>query len=195
MTKTWINYKPNTPNAVWSSNTACVWRSRNSKKEKELKDALATLGFSPSLYDKLLSSEELDSLAKVIKQIKAFKKTLSTAVEKGYVVEEPVLTLEEQKVVERKERDSEIDESLLSKLKTEIGHGRQLQKFKHDNEMRVKFNRTLLNKYPIVFLQVPIVRNTLKTLFESIDLSQFDLKQKEIDALRPKVMDDREYNK
>ena len=55
MTKTWINFKPKTTNEVWSSNTACVCRSRNSKKEKELKDALENLKF-PDLYDSLLKN-------------------------------------------------------------------------------------------------------------------------------------------
>jgi hypothetical protein len=104
MVKTWINYKSKTANDVWRSATACVWRSRNSKKETELKDTLETLGF-PDLYDKLLSSSELEALLKVIKQIKAFKTVLNGAVEKGYIIEEPVLTVEEQKVVEKKERE------------------------------------------------------------------------------------------
>ena len=194
MTKTWINFKPKTTNEVWSSNTACVCRSRNSKKEKELKDALENLKF-PDLYDSLLSSEELEGLSKVLKQIKAFKKTLDSAVEKGYIIEEPILTVEEQKVVEQKEKESVISDSLLSNLKKEIGHGRQLQKFKHDNEMRGKFNRNLLDLYPVIFLQVPLIRNTLKNLYDNIDLSSFDLKQKEIDAKKPKEIDDREYKK
>ena len=194
MTKTWINYKPKIANEVWSSKTAGVYRSRHSKKEKELKDTLETLRF-PDLYDKLLSSSDLDGLMKVIKQIQSFKKTLDASVEKGYIIEEPILTIEEQKVVEKKERESVICETLLSDLKKEIGHGRQLQKFKHDNEMRGKFNRNLYDKYPIVFLQVPLIRNTLKNLYESIDLSSFDLKQKEIDAKKPKEIDDKEYNK
>ena len=115
--------------------------------------------------------------------------------EKGYIIEEPILTVEEQKVVEQKEKESVISDSLLSNLKKEIGHGRQLQKFKHDNEMRGKFNRNLLDLYPVVFLQVPLIRNTLKNLYDNIDLSSFDLKQKEIDAKKPKEIDDREYKK
>ena len=193
MTKTWINYKPKTPNAVWSSDTACTWRARNNKTQKELKDTLNALGF-PEIYDNLLSSDDLEYL-KAIKQVYSFKKSLNKAVAKGYVMEEPVLTLEEQKIVERAERESVIDESLLSNLKKEIGHGRQLQKFKHDNEMRGKFNRNLLDQYPVIFLQVPIIRNTLKTLYDNIDLSGFDLKQKEIDALQPKEMNEKEYKK
>ena len=194
MTKTWINFKPKTTNEVWSSATARNYRSRHSKKEKELKDALENLKF-PDLYDSLLSSEELEGLSKVLKQIKAFKKTLDSAVEKGYIIEEPILTVEEQKVVEQKEKESVISDSLLSNLKKEIGHGRQLQKFKHDNEMRGKFNRNLLDLYPVIFLQVPLIRNTLKNLYDNIDLSSFDLKQKEIDAKKPKEIDDREYKK
>ena len=194
MVKTWINYKPKIANEVWSSATARNYRSRHSKKETELKDTLETLRF-PDLYDKLLSSSELEGLMKVIKQIQAFKKTLDASVEKGYIIEEPVLTVEEQKVVEKTERESVICESLLSDLKKEIGHGRKLQKFKHDNEMRGKFNRNLLDLYPVVFLQVPLIRNTLKNLYDNIDLSSFDLKQKEIDAEKPKVLVDKEYNK
>jgi hypothetical protein len=194
MNKTWINYKPKTPNAVWSSDTACTWRSRNNKTQKELKDTLDTLGF-PEIYDNLLSSDGLEGLTKAIKQIKTFKKSLNKAVAKGYVIEEPVLTVEEEKIAERKERESVIDENLLSNLKKEIGHGRPLQKFKFDNEMRGKFNRNVLDTYPVIFLQVPTIRNTLKHLYENIDLSTFDLKQKEIDALRPKEMSEREYNK
>ena len=194
MVKTWINYKPKIANEVWSSATARNYRSRHSKKETELKDTLETLRF-PDLYDKLLSSSELEGLMKVIKQVQAFKKTLDASVEKGYIIEEPVLTVEEQKVVEKTERESVICESLLSDLKKEIGHGRKLQKFKHDNEMRAKFNRNLLDLYPVVFLQVPLIRNTLKNLYDNIDLSSFDLKQKEIDAEKPKVLVDKEYNK
>ena len=194
MVKTWINYKPKTANEVWSGATARNYRSRHSKKETELKDTLETLRF-PDLYDKLLSSSELEGLMKVIKQVQAFKKTLDASVEKGYIIEEPVLTVEEQKVVEKTERESVICESLLSDLKKEIRHGRKLQKFKHDNEMRGKFNRNLLDLYPVVFLQVPLIRNTLKNLYDNIDLSSFDLKQKEIDAKKPKEIDDKEYNK
>ncbi len=90
MVKTWINTKPKTTNEVWSSSTACVWRSRNSKKETKLKNTLETLKF-PDIYDKLLSSSDLEALMKVIKQIKAFKKTLNGAVEKGYIIDEPIL--------------------------------------------------------------------------------------------------------
>ncbi len=95
MVKTWINAKPKTTNEVWSSATACVWRSRNSKKETKLKNTLETLKF-PDIYDKLLSSSDLEALLKVIKQIKAFKKTLNGAAEKGYIIDEPILTVEEQ---------------------------------------------------------------------------------------------------
>ena len=194
MVKTWINYKPKTPNEVWSSKSAGVYRSRHSKKEKELKDTLETLMF-PDLYDKLLSSSELEGFIKVVKQIQAFKTTLDASVEKGYIIEEPVLTVEEQKVAEKKENESVISESLLSDLKQEIGHGRKLQKFKHDNEMCGKFNRNLMDKYPVLFLKVPLIRNTLKNLYHGIDLSSFDLKQKEIDAEKPKVIDDKEYKR
>ena len=61
--------------------------------------------------------------------------------------------------------------------------------------MRGKFNRNLLDLYPVIFLQVPLIRNTLKNLYDNIDLSSFDLKQKEIDAKKPKEIDDREYKK
>lgn len=194
MSKTWINRKPETKNAIWSSATARTYRARHNEKEKELKHTLDTLGF-PELYGNLLASDGLEGLTKAIKQIKTFKKTLNSSIAKGYVIEEPVLTVEEEKIAERKERESVIDENLLSNLKKEIGHGRPLQKFKFDNEMRGKFNRNALDTYPVIFLQVPTIRNTLKHLYENIDLSTFDLKQKEIEALRPKEMSEREYNK
>ena len=99
MNKTWINYKPKTKNAIWSSATARNYRARHNEKEKELKDTLDTLGFL-EIYDNLLSSDGLEGLTKAIKQIKTFKKTLDSSITKGYVIEEPVLTLEEEKIVE-----------------------------------------------------------------------------------------------
>ena len=193
--KSWISRKPRARNEVWSSGKARNARTKLKQREKDMRESLQGLQLPENLFDILFASDGLPEFTKIVGKIKLFKKSVNSAITKGYVIEEPTPTEEEKKTEERKVSESQIDEGLLARLKAKIGHGRQAQTFKFEHETRSVFNQTLIREYPLEFLKDKTTRNTLRTLYDSIDLSGHQLKQKEIDEKKPKELNEREWNK
>jgi hypothetical protein len=185
------NTKPTKKSLAWSSDAGCVQRCKINAREELLKQKFQDIGLDENIFYAILGCTMLADVKKLIGKVALHQKSINKAVAAGYIIEEPILTPAEER---KFQREKDFDEELLVRLKAKIGHGRRAQKFKYDYENRGMFNRQLMKLYPVEFLQMPRVRNTLKRLYDSIDISNFELKQKDIDERKPKEMTEREWN-
>ena len=185
------NSKPSESSATWSTGKAAVYRSKANSKEKKLRETFHELGVGDEAFTNLLSNPQIDEVAKLMKKLKLFQTYITKGISQGYIYEAPQQTPVEIREMTIK---GNVDDALLVRLKEQIGHGRKAQKFKYDFESKSMFNRQLINLYPVDFLSIPLVRNTLLKLYDSIDISDFELKQKDIDAKNPKEQNERQYN-
>ena len=185
------NSKPSESSATWSTGKAAVYRSKANSKEKKLRETFHDLGVGDEAFTNLLSNPQIDEVAKLMKKLKLFQTYINKGISKGYIYEAPEQTPIQIRETARKEN---VDDALLVRLKEQIGHGRKAQKFKYDFENKGLFNRKLINLYPVDFLSIPLVKNTLLSLYDSINISDFELKQKDIDAKNPKEQNERQYN-
>jgi hypothetical protein len=185
------NTKPTKKSVAWSSDAGCVQRCKINAKEELLKQKFQDIGLDENIFYAILGCPMLADVKKLIGKVALHQKSINKAVAAGYIIEEALLTPAEELKIER---EKDFDDELLVRLKAKIGHGRRAQKFKYDYENRGIFNRQLMKLYPVEFLQMPRVRNTLKRLYDKIDISNFELKQKDIDERKPKEMTEREWN-
>jgi hypothetical protein len=190
MTTNKISIKPKTSNKVWSSLKARDARSKLKKREIALREMFKNVKCE-HLFENLLECNELDEFKKLIPKINKFKSNISKAVSNGYIIEDEQVNLEKQKKIEK---ENDYDEELLFRLKSHMGEGRKAKKFKYDFESKSLFNKQLIKLYPTDFLSSHRVRNTLKKLYDSIDISDFELTQKDVDKIQPKELNDKEWN-
>jgi hypothetical protein len=185
------NPKPSGVSATWSTGKAAVYRSDTNSNEKTLRQKFHELGVDDETFTNLLANPQIDEVAKLMKKLKLLQTKINKGISQGYIYEAPEKTPVQIRETARKEN---VDEALVIRLKQHIGHGRKAQKFKYDFENKSMFTRQLINLYPVDFLSVPLVRNSLLSLYDSIDISDFELKQKDIDAKKPKEQNERQYN-
>ena len=186
------NAKPTTKSAAWSSDKGAVYRSKANAKETQLIEKFQEAGIEEDTFRKLLSCEQLDDVIKLLGKTKLLQKQFNKGVSAGYIYEEP----EQTRIEREREEAKEVDESLLNRLNSAIGSSssRKAQTFKYNFENKGIFNRKLLELHPIEFLQIPVIRNTLASFYSSIDISNYELKQSEIDTRKPQELNERQYN-
>jgi hypothetical protein len=179
---------------VWGSKPAREARSKVNKAEEELK-----VKFHESHHDlfgrmMMMDTFTLESFFELAPNIVKLKKRIDESAAKGYIRDEPILTKKETVKIE----SSLCDEKLFGELKEYVGCGRKAQKFKYEYEARGVFNRRLMKECPDPFLKLTVVRKTLAKLYESIDISNFELKDKDVEEKTKDMtfnVSQREYDK
>jgi len=175
----WITTKPSSlqKSATWSSAQARSYRSRLSKKEKELKNSLEEMGFA-DLYDRLMTSTRTDELSKTIKKVIGFKSSIKSSVEKGYISNERPTN--NRRAIESIEL---FDEKLYKRVTDAIGSVRShaAQKLKFEFEQKDKFRKEILAQQPGLFLHCldQSAKITIDKYYNDINLSKHELKEKD----------------
>jgi hypothetical protein len=175
---------------LWRSKKGRDARSKLKARENEFLNQFEREGIDSKIFELLMCCESLPQLNKFILKIDKHRLNIGKCIASGYMDEEPEQTPEILKV---QERLNNVDDDLISRLKEKIGVGRHLKKFKYDYENQGIFARTLIKTNPVEFLQVPLIRNSIKKLYDEIDISDFELKQKETD-IKPKELNERQFN-
>lgn len=190
-----VKGRPKNSNSdVWGSPAARVARSRILKDEVELKARCVDMDEDTFSSFMMMDTAILESLYDLIPSLIKLKKRVDGFVVKGFIRDEPVLTKKEK----AKQENSLCDDGLYSDLKTHVGSGRKAQKFKYEYEARGVFNRRLIKDCPDSFLKLTVVRKTLAKLYESIDIADFELKDKDVDEKTKDMtlhVSQREYDK
>jgi hypothetical protein len=176
-TKEKVKGRPKNLNSdVWSSSVARVARSRILKDEMNLKAKCIDMDEETFSSFMMMDTAILESLYDLIPSLIKLKKRVDVFVVKGFIRDEPVMTKKEKV----RQENSLCDDGLYSDLKTHVGSGRKAQKFKYEYEARGVFNRRLIKDCPDSFLKLTVVRKTLAKLYESIDIADFELKDKDV---------------
>ena len=166
----------NSNSDVWGSLAARVARSRILKDEMKLKAKCIDMDEETFSSFMMMDTAILESLYDLIPSLIKLKKRIDGFVVKGFIRDEPVMTKKEK----LKQENSLCDDGLYSDLKEHVGSGRKAQKFKYEYEARGVFNRRLIKDCPDSFLKLTVVRKTLAKLYESIDIADFELKDKDV---------------